>query len=442
MAIQLSEHFTYSKLLRFTGPSIGMMLVTSIYGVVDGFFVSNFVGKTSFAAINLIMPVLMILGALGFIIGTGGTALVARRLGEGKKEEAQREFSFLVYFVIGMGILLSVLGIALIRPISEALGATGVLLQECSRYGRIILLSLTPYMLQNVFQSFLVTAEKPKIGLGVTLAAGLTNIVLDLLFVAVFRWGIQGAAIATAISQCIGGLTPLIYFSVPNSSLLRLGRTKWSGSTLLKASTNGISEFMTNIAMSVVTICYNHQLMKLAGEDGVAAYGVVMYVNFIFLSVFLGYAVGSAPIVSFHYGAGNQDELHNLLTKSLRIIGISGLLLTVLAELTARPLAMIFVSYDPDLLAMTVHGFRIYIVSFLLSGFNIYASSFFTALNNGGVSAAISFLRTMVFEVASVMILPIFFGLNGVWGSILVAETAAILVSAAFLLRLRPKYGY
>ncbi len=442
MEIQLSDHFTYRKLLRFTIPSIVMMIFTSIYGVVDGIFVSNFAGKTPFAAVNLIMPFLMICGAVGFMIGTGGTALVSMRLGEGKREEANRIFSLLIYFVIGIGFVLTILGELSLRRISVLLGADGDMLTYCVQYGRIILLALIPFMLQNVFQSFMVTAEKPNLGLAVTVISGVTNIALDALFVAGFRWGVQGAAAATALSQCAGGLIPLAYFIFPNSSTLRIGKTKWNGRALLKACTNGSSEFMTNISMSVVNMCYNFQLMKLAGEDGIAAYGVIMYVNFIFVSVFIGYSIGSAPIVGYHYGAGNHEELHSLLKRSLVIIGTCGVLLTVLAELTAVPLSAIFTSYDEELLAMTVRGFRIYSVSFLVNGINIYASAFFTALSNGAVSATISFLRTLLFQIAAVMLLPLILELDGIWGSIIVAEVLALFVSLFFWIKMRPKYQY
>ncbi len=442
MKIQLSEHFDYRKLLRFTLPSIIMMIFTSIYGVVDGFFISNFVGKTPFAAINLIMPFLMIFGAIGFMIGTGGSALVAMKLGEGKNKEANEIFSLLVYVTIGAGILITVVGLALLRPVSIALGAEGEMLTCCINYGRIIIPALTALMLQNVFQSFLVTAERPNLGLIVTIIAGVTNIILDVLFIAVFKWGVVGAASTTALAQCMGGIIPLIYFISKNSSALRLGKTKWHVGYLIKACTNGASELMTNISMSVVNICYNYQLMKIAGEDGIAAYGVIMYVNFIFASVFLGYAIGSAPIVGFHYGACNHDELKKLLKRSIVIISCVGVGLTVLAELTARPLALVFVSYDAELISMTTRGFMLYSLSFLISGINIYASSFFTALNNGAVSATISFLRTLLFQIAAVMLLPILLGIDGVWLSIVVAELCALAVSIGFLVKMKSRYQY
>ena len=406
MKIQLSDHFTTGKLLRFVAPSIVMMIFTSVYGVVDGLFVSNFVGKTAFAAVNLIFPLLMILGALGFMIGTGGSALVARTLGEGDSGRAQRYFSMLVYVTIGGGIVFSVLGLLFLRPIAVLLGAQGAMLEDCVVYGGILLAGQTMFMLQNVFQSFLITAEKP------------------------------------AASQFVGGGVPLLYFARPNRSLLRLGKTKLDSRALLKACTNGSSELMTNLSSSLVTVLYNFQLMQLAGEDGIAAYGVIMYVNFIFIAIFIGYSIGSAPVVGYHHGAGNSTELKSLFRKSLLLVGAAGVALTVAAEALALPLTKIFVGYDAALLAMTCRGFRLYSLSFLLTGFNIFSSGFFTALNDGFVSAVISFLRTLVFQTAVVLVLPALMGTDGIWLAIVVAELLALAVSAWFLWRKRGKYRY
>ena len=440
MNIQLSEHFNYKKLLRFTLPSIIMMIFTSIYGVVDGFFVSNFVGKTPFAAVNFIMPFLMILGSIGFMFGTGGSALISKTMGEGDKERAKRLFSLFIYISAGCGIVIAVLGFIFIRPIAGLLGAEGTMLDDCVTYGRIILAALPAYMLQYEFQSFFVTAEKPQLGLAVTIAAGMTNMVLDALFVAVFFWGLPGAAAATAISQCVGGLLPLIYFVRPNSSLLRLTKTKYDGGALLKACTNGASELMSNISMSIVSMLYNVQLIKYAGEDGVAAYGVLMYVNMIFLAAFIGYSVGTAPIIGYNYGAGNHDELKNLL--SLKIIGTFSVVMVIAAEVLARPLTVIFVGYDQGLLELTLRGFIIYSFSFLFSGIAIFGSSFFTALNDGLISALISFLRTLLFQVAAVLIFPLILGIDGIWISIVAAELMAAVVTSLFLVTKRKKYHY
>lgn len=442
MKIQLSEHFTYKKLLRFVLPSIVMMIFTSIYGVVDGLFVSNYVGKTAFAAVNLVMPLLMMLSALGFMMGTGGSAIVAKTLGQGDKERANRYFSMMVYVTVVGGVVLTVLGLVFLRPIVTALGAEGEMIGECLIYGRISLASLTFFMVQNVFQSFFVAAEKPHLGLGVMVAAGVTNMVLDYLFIAILGWGIAGAAAATAAGETVGGIVPLIYFFRKNTSLLRLTKTKIKGKILLKACTNGSSELMTNLSMSLVNMLYNVQLMRLAGEDGVAAYGVIMYVNFIFLATFIGYSIGSAPIVGYHFGAQNHYELKNLFQKSMRLIGGWGGLLMLLAFALSGPLAQFFVGYDAKLLAMTSHGLRLYALAFLVSGFNIYGSAFFTALNNGLVSAVISFLRTLVFQMAAVLILPRLLGLNGIWLAVLVAELLALGVTLQFFIRKKKVYHY
>ena len=442
MNIQLSDHFTYKRLLRFTLPSIAMMIFTSIYGVVDGIFVSNFAGKTSFAAINLIMPYLMVFGTLGFMVGTGGTALISMTLGMGDKKKANALFSMLTYVCLIGGVVLTVLSIVFLRPAAIALGATGQMLEDCVTYGIIVQLALTAYILQYAFQSFCVTAEMPSLSLGMTVAAGVCNIVLDALFVAVFRWGLVGAAVATAISQTIGGVIPLVYFARPNKSILRLGKCRFDGKALMRTFTNGSSELMSNLSMSVVSMLYNFQLMKYAGEDGIAAYGVIMYVNFIFIAVFIGLSIGSAPIIGFNHGADNREELKNVLKKCLILLGGLALVMTTAAELLSAPLAGIFVSYDAALLEMTTRGFQIYILSFLFCGFAIYGSSFFTALNNGLISALISFLRTLLFQIVAVLILPVFFGLDGIWWSVVVAEGAAVVLTAAFMVKYRHRYHY
>lgn len=440
--IQLSDHFTYKKLFRFCLPPIIMMIFTSIYGVVDGLFVSNFVGKVPFAAINLIYPFVMILGGVGFMIGTGGSAWVAKTLGEGDAENACRYFTMMIKLTTILGIVLSVIGIALLRPISCLLGATKAMVDDCVMYGRIVLGFNTAFMLQNVFQTFLTTAEKPKLGLAATVAAGITNMTLDALFIAVFKWGVAGAALATGISQCVGGILPLIYFLRPNGSLLRLVKTKMEGSVLVKACVNGSSELMSNIAASLVSVLYNLQLLRLEDENGVAAYGTLMYIQFIFIAIFIGYTIGTAPVISYHYGAQNHDELKSLLRKSLILMGAAGVIMMILANVLAGPLASIFVGYDAKLFEMTKHAFRLFSFSFLLAGINIFASAFFTALNNGGISAAISFLRTLVFQVLSVLILPIFFQLDGIWWAITVAELLACFITMTFLIAKRKKYHY
>lgn len=442
MKIQLSDHFTTLRLLRFVFPSIIMMIFTSIYGVVDGLFVSNYVGKTPFAAVNLIMPFLMIMGTVGFMFGTGGSAVVSQALGEGKTDKANQYFSMMVYVVIASGAVLTLAGLVLLRPIAAAFGAAGAMLDNCVVYGRIILCTLTAFMLQNVFQSFLVTAERPQLGLAVTVAAGVTNMLLDFVFIAVFRWGIVGAAAATAASQLIGGLVPLVYFAKPNTSRLALVKTRLDMRILGKTCINGSSELMTNISMSLVNILYNFQLMRYIGEDGVAAYGIIMYVSFIFAAIFIGYSIGSAPIIGYHYGAGNHAELKGLLRKSLCLVTLWNIALTALAILAAQPLAKIFVGYDDGLSALTALALALYSLSFLFMGYNIFGSAFFTALGNGVVSAAISFLRTLLFQVAAVLLLPLLLGIDGIWLAIVAAELLALIVTAFFFVRKKDDYHY
>lgn len=440
--IQLSDHFSYGKLFRFCVSPIVMMIFTSIYGVVDGYFVSNFVGKTPFAAVNLVMPFIMIFGGVGFMFGTGGSALVAKTLGERRREEANRYFTMMVWICLLCGILISAVGIVFMRPICVFLGAEGEMLEYCVLYGRIVLAFNTAFMLQNLFQSFLITAEKPKLGLYITLAAGFSNMILDALFVGLFRWGVAGAAIASGLSQCIGGVLPLLYFLKPNSSLLMLVRTRLEPKPILRACANGISEVVSSVTASVVGVLYNFQLLKYAGENGVAAYGTLMYVEFVFVAVFIGYAIGSAPIIGFHYGAQNNSELKNLMKKSSLITLLGGLSMVLASELLARPLTVLFVGYDALLTKMTVHAFRINSLVFLFAGFNIFASSMFTALNDGAVSASISFLRTFVFKMSAIWLLPFLFGLDGIWWASVCADMCAFLISLCFIAAKRKKYHY
>ena len=440
--IQLSDHFNYKRLIKFTLPSVIMLVFTSIYGVVDGFFVSNFVGKTPFAAVNFIMPFLMILGCIGFMFGTGGGALIAKTIGEGDREKANRLLSMIVTVSVICGIVLAIAGIITLRPVAALLGAQGQLLEDSVVYGRVIIIAIPAYILQYEFQCLFATANKPKLGLLVTVAAGLTNIVLDALFVAVFKWGLVGAAAATAISQCVGGILPLIYFAKPNSSLLRLTKFSFDRKALVKTCTNGSSELMSNISMSVVSMLYNVQLLKYAGENGVAAYGVLMYLNLVFQAIFLGFSVGVAPVVSYNTGACNYDELKSLLKKCLVTISVSAILMFAASELSAKPLSSLFVGYDESLFDMTVNAFFIYSFSFLFSGFAVFGSSFFTALNDGLISALIAFLRTLVFQVVAVLTFPLIWGLKGIWYSIVVAEMLAVAVTAAFLIIKKKKYRY
>ena len=444
MNIKLSDHFTYRKLLRFTLPSIAMMIFTSIYGVVDGYFVSNFAGKEPFAAVNLIMPFIMIVATVGFMFGTGGTALVSKTFGEGDPERANRYFSLFVYASFLLGILFSILGIVFLRPISRLLGATGTLLDNCVLYGTIVVAAMPFFILQLLFQSFFVTAEKPTLGFWVIVAGGVTNMIGDAVLVTLLpqEQKIAGAAIATALGQIVGGGVPLIYFFRKNPSILRLGKTRFDARALWKAATNGVSELVNSAAMSVVGMVMNVQLLKYAGEDGVAAYGVMMYVSMIFSGVFIGYSIGTAPVIGFHFGAKNRDELHSILKKSLILLLIGGAAMTAAAEGLAKPLALLFVGYDADLMRLTESGFRIFSIAFFFMGFAIFGSGFFTALNDGVTSAIISFLRTLVFELAAILLLPFLFDTTGLWFSIVVAELMATALSFLFIVRKRSRLGY
>ncbi|MDW2796399.1 MATE family efflux transporter [Clostridium boliviensis] len=444
MKIRLSDHFTYGKLIKFTLPSIAMMIFTSIYSVVDGFFVSNFAGKVAFSAVNLIMPFLMIVATVGFMFGTGGTAIVANTLGAGNKEKANRYFSLFVYVAFALGVLLSVLGFVLLRPISMLIGAKGELLENCVVYGRILLTTLPFFVLQLLFQSFFVAAEKPHLGLLVTGVSGVTNMILDAVLVILLpqEYKLSGAAVATAFSQFIGGAIPLIYFLRKNSSILRLGKTTFDGKAILKACINGSSEFMSNVSMSIVGMLYNLQLLKFAGENGVAAYGVMMYVSMIFSATFIGYSIGVSPVIAYQNGAENHDELKGLLKKSLHMLGVSGIVMVTAAQLLATLLAQIFVGYDKELMDLTVSGFRIFALAFPFMGFAIFGSGFFTALNDGLTSALISFLRTLVFQVSALLLLPIIWGIDGIWVSIVVAEMMSVAFTAVFLIIKRKRYHY
>ncbi len=442
MDIQLSDHFTYKKLFRFVYPSIVMMIFSSLYSVVDSLFISNFVGKTPLASINLIMPFIMILTGFGFMIGIGGSALVAKTLGEGNNKDANRYFTMMIYLTLMSSIIISIVGIIFMRPISYMLGATEEMISDCVTYGRLVLMFNVAFMLGNAFQSFFITAEKPMIGLLVVVISGLTNIVLDTIFIVVLDSGVEGAALATGISECVGGIIPLIYFIKPNSSHLKLVKTKLELKVLIKACANGSSEMMDNASFSLICILYNFQLIRIAGENGVVAYSVVMNVQFIFMAIFIGYTIGSSPIISYHYGAKNSVELKNMLKKGVILMSISGIIMALLAQVLAYPSAHIFVGYDNELLDMTVHALQIFAISFILSGLNIFLSTFFTALNNGGISATISFVRTLVFQSLLVLILPIFFGLAGIWWASVIAEVLSFIVASIFLILKRKQYNY
>ena len=442
MAIMLSDRFSYGRLARFALPSIAMMIFISIYSMVDGLFVSNFTGKEALAAVNLVYPLAMALGSIGFMFGTGGAALVAKTMGEGDEVRANRLFTFIALAAAALSVVLCAVGAFALEPLLGFLGADGQLLDLSLLYGRVLLAALPFSVLQNMFQSFFIAAEKPYVGLAVTVAAGLSNIVLDYLFIVVFGWGIAGAAVATMVGQVLGAAVSVAYFARSRTSRLRFARPVRDLRALGKACVNGSSELMTEVAASVVSTLYNFQLLMLLGADGVAAYGVIMYVNFVFTAVFFGFAMGTGPVVSYHYGAQNKDELKSLFRKSLVLVGGAGVTMFAASQLFGGALVGVFVGYDPDLVALTLHGFRIYSVSFLMAGFNIYGSAFFTALNNGKVSALVSFMRTLVFETSTVMLLPLVWGVDGVWSAIIVAEACALVLTVGFLVYLRKPYGY
>lgn len=443
MEIRLSDHFSYGKLLRFTIPTIGTMILISVYSIVDGFFVSNFAGKIPFAALNLIYPLIMVLGSVGFMLGSGGTAIVTRLLGKGNKRKANAVFSMLVYVSIVLGVILGLLGIIMARPAAIFLGASAEMLDWSVLYCRIIMAALPALILQFMFQPLIIAAERPKLGFWISFAAGMTNIVGDALLVGVLGWGLKGAAIASAASMYVGGFAPLIFFlSRRNKTHLRLGRPVKQMRYFAEACYNGSSELLANVASSVVSMCYNYQLMKYLGENGVAAYGVVMYVMFIFIATFVGYSSGIAPVIGFNYGAENHQELKSIFGKSMGLISISAVAMVLFAEAMAHPLAVLFVGYDAELCALTEKAFRIYGLSFLLCGFNIYGSAMFTALSNGLLSAVISFFRTLICETSAVMLLPLLFGIDGIWFAIVVAESVALCLTAFFILRNRRRYGY
>lgn len=442
MQISLSDHFNYSKLLRFTLPSIAMVVFTSIYGVVDGFFVANYAGKQAFAAVNLSYPVIMILGTLGLMFGSGGSALVAAAQGRGRKKLANEYFSLITYSAIVTSVVLVSILWFLLEPLMKLMGATGGLLEDSVLYGHIMMISLPAFILQSMFQLLFVTAGKPKLGFFVTVGAGIANMVLDFILVGVCGYGLAGAGVATVVSEFFGGVIPIFYFLRDNGSTLRLERTRWVPAALYKTCFNGCSELLAGLSSSLIGVLYNFQLMKFVGENGVAAFGVVMYLTFIFCDIFVGYCNGVAPIISNHFGSRDKNELRNLFKRCVVIIAVLGVALFALAEMTAPALVRIFVGADSDLYEMTKHACRIVSFCFLLSGFGIFGSSLFTALNNGVLSAVISVGRSVVFGTLAVMLLPLIFGVEGIWLAVWATEIASIFVVIYFVIRKRKNYGY
>ncbi|MBD5132710.1 MAG: MATE family efflux transporter [Clostridiales bacterium] len=440
--IQISDKFTFGRLVRFAVPSIIMVIFTSLYGVVDGLFVSNFAGDDAFTAVNLFMPIFYILGSIGFLLGSGGCALIAKLFGEEREDDARRFFSGLLIITTAVAATCTALTMPFMGKIATLLGAEGEVHGHCVTYGLIMLGGLTPFILQTFFQYFFAVADRPKLGLAITIGAGVTNIIGDFLLIYVVKLGATGAAIATVIGECVGGGIPLAYFLVRKGKKLYFARPKFDFKAILKAGSNGSSEMFANLSTSLVSVLYNFQLLKYIGNAGVVAYGVIMYVSFIYIGCYFGFSVGTTPIIGYNYGAQNHEELKNVFKKSLLFYGIAAVVLTGLAEALARPFAYIFVGYDSELLDLAVIALRIYSISFLISGFGIYASAFFTALNNGVISALISLSRTLVFQIGAIFVMPLIFRINGIWSATIVAEGLSLILAVSLLIGFRKKYNY
>ncbi len=442
MQIKLSDHFSYPRLFRFTLPSICMMLFTSVYLVIDGYFVSNFIGKTALAAVNMIYPVIMIIGSIGFMLGTGGSALVAKTMGEGDDEKAKRLFTLIYLTSIVIGTILTLPSFIFLDKIAYFLGARGELLENSITYGRILLSTVVLFVVQMESQIFFITAEKPKLGLIMTVLSCGTNIVLDGVFCAILHLGVPGAAAATAVSQAIGGTIPLLYFTFKRKGRLYFTKTYFDKKALLKSASNGLSELLSNTSAAIIGMLFNAQLLRYVGENGVAAYSVLMYVSMVFVAIFIGFSGGISPVVSYNYGAENEKELKSITKKLITLIVLSSVLMLIFSFLMASPLSRLFVGYDKELYDMTVRGFYIYSLSFIFAGISIFSSSFFTALNNGFVSAVISFLRTFVLQFIFVIILPPILGIDGIWLSIVLAEMIAFFISLFYLITKKKVYHY
>ena len=447
MHVALSEHFTYKNIVKITISPILMMIFTSLYTIVDGYFLSNYAGLDAYAGVNVIFPVIMVVGGMGFMFGAGGTALSSKELGEGNKLMASKVFTMMIKTVLIVGTLISVLGFVLIRPIAVALGnitngTTEAMVEEAITYGRILSLGQVLFMTQNLFQSYFMVDEKPRLGFIYTILAGVTNMVFDFILIGVFRLGVTGAAIATILGYAVGSIFPLIHFIGNEKGNIRLVKTKMMFRPILKSCTNGSSEFVSNISSSVVGMVFNIQLLRFYGQNGVSAYGTLMYVSFVFVSIYIGYSIGIAPVVGYNFGAKNKKELSNVLKRSLIMTTFFAIMMFLLGEFIGPLFAKLFLSSDEELLELSIHAFRLYSFHFVFCGFSLFISSFFTALNNGLISALLSFLRTLVFQVGFVLLLPLFMGKEGIWWSIIVCEVCSFLVAFGFLFAKRKKYGY
>lgn len=442
--IKLSDHFTYIRLLRFTMPTILMLLSASLYGVVDGLFIANCAGKTAFAAVNLIWPFPMLLGAIGYMFGAGGCALVSKTMGEGYYERARSYFTMLTITAVACGFLFASIGIFFIDDIANMLGAkSGMIHVNCVVYGRYIMAAMPLFILQCMFQPYMIAAEKPKWGLAIIFVAGCVNVLLDYYFLYNKNMGVAGAGLATMISQAVGAVLPMFLFvGKKHSKLYFVSKIKIEPLVLAKTCANGASEFIVNASMPFVNLLYVYALWKVAGEDGVGAYGVIMYVNIVFFSFYNGLAMGSSPIISFHYGAHQMYEVRNVKRIVFCLLSISGLLLFVVAELTSPMIAGLFSKGDEVFGDIIERSFSLYALSFLFAPYNIYASAFFTALNNGKVSAAISFSRILFFQVGALLTLPIWFGIDGFWMALPIAEVLCLGLSIFLYLKFKPLYNY
>ena len=419
-----------------------MMLFTSMYGVVDGLYLSHFSGKEAFAAITLIIPLPLLIGAWAYMIGAGGSAVIAKAIASDRQKDANEYFSFLVLISVLGSILLAGIGEIFLEPCAKLLGANDEMLPFCMTYGRILIAAVPLYVLQNVFQSFLTVAEHPKIGLAINLVSAFLNMALNFVFIRITNEVVTAVALATVVSQFVGGITPFVFFVRSKSTTLRFGRPHMPMSLLGPVFANGVSEFVSEIFHPLASVMYNYKLMELTGLNGVAAYGVLMNVGFLFGSVFLGFAVGSAPLFTYKYEREDHDELHSLFIKSTISVVLMGFLLYGVACMIEGPFAAEFFGGDELLITMTEEAFALHSLSYMVMGLAVFASAFFTAIHDSRVSFLISFLRTLLFEVLAILLLPMLFDLNGVWAASLTSEVLTLLVTVGLLISKKEKYQY
>ncbi len=442
MNTTISQKFTLTSLLKFALPTTIMMVVLSIYTLVDGVFVSNFVGELAFSAINIIFPFISLIFALGIMAATGGNALVANNLGQGDDEKARENFTLIVIFATGLGLLLMMVGIVFNKEIARLLGATPLI----EEYARDYLSTLAPFIPLAIWMGFsqilFVTIGKPTLGLIATLVGGITNIIFDYLFIVVMNMGIKGAALGTGLGYSLPGLFFIYYFLFHRKNSLYFVKPRWRARVLLKTFTNGSSEFVANLATSITTFMFNLIILDLAGEQGVAAIGIILYAQFLLMSAFLGYAQGVAPIFSYAYGARDHLQLKKVFSISIRVIILFSLAIASFSYFASSSIVGIFVERQSQVFSLAKNGFSVFSLSFLFMGVNIFSSSLFTAFSNGKISASISFLRTLVFILGYLLFLPRFLGLPGVWLAIPLAEFTTMFFSISYLTIQRKKYHY